>query len=107
MSGAQGAGPASPLDPVIHEALRLVIVSVLNECASADFNFLLGAAGLTRGNLSTHMAKLIAAGYVDETKQFVDRKQNTQYRLNDAGRAAFAAYRRAWLELTSGRGNGG
>ena len=52
-----------PLDPLIHEASRLMIVSVLNECESADFNFLLGATRLTRGNLS---AELYPAGLAGE-----------------------------------------
>jgi DNA-binding MarR family transcriptional regulator len=96
-----------PLDPMIHEASRLVIVSVLNECESADFNFLLGTTGLTRGNLSAHMAKLVAAGYVEETKQFVNRRQLTQYRLSTAGRAAYTKYRADWINLTNGSGRRG
>jgi hypothetical protein len=81
-----------------------MIVSVLNECELADFNFMLGTTGLTRGNLSTHMAKLVAAGYVLETKQFVNRKQLTQYRLNAAGREAYKKYRANWMNLTNGSG---
>ncbi|HEY1064669.1 MAG TPA: transcriptional regulator [Pirellulales bacterium] len=100
--GGAKAGGDGPLDPLIHEASRLVIVAVLSECESADFNFLLGATSLTRGNLSTHMAKLLAAGYASETKQFIDRKQNTQYRLTDAGRTAYIRYRQAWHALTGG-----
>ncbi len=90
------------LDPVIHEAARLSIVSVLNECGEASFNFVLGTTGLTRGNLSAHAAKLIAAGYVEERKRIVDRKALTEYRLTEAGRAAFARYRADWDRLTSG-----
>jgi len=91
-----------PLDPVIHEASRLAIVSVLNECGSASFSFVIGATGLTRGNLSAHASKLIAAGYVEEEKRIVDRKPLTEYRLTDAGRTAFSHYRANWLRLTSG-----
>jgi DNA-binding HxlR family transcriptional regulator len=91
---------AGGLDPLIHESSRLVIVSVLTECQVADFNFLLGTTGLTRGNLSTHMARLVSAGYVEETKEFVDRKPHTEYRLTAAGRAAFKRYRQAWARLT-------
>ena len=96
------AGADSGLDPLIHEAARLVIVSVLNECQVADFNFLLGTTGLTRGNLSVHMARLVAAGYVEEAKEFVDRKPHTEYRLTPAGRGAFKRYRKAWGQLTGG-----
>ena len=90
------------LDPVIHEAGRLAIVSVLNECGAASFSFVLGATGFTRGNLSAHAAKLASAGYLEETKRIVDRKLLTEYRLTDAGRKAFADYRREWARLTSG-----
>ncbi len=92
------------LDPVIHEPGRLAIISVLNECGSASFNFVLGATRLTRGNLSTHASRLIAAGYVEEDKRIVDRKLFTEYRLTDMGRKAFARYRGDWLRLTSGIG---
>jgi DNA-binding transcriptional ArsR family regulator len=90
------------IDPLIHEAARLVIVSVLNECKVANFNFLLATTGLTRGNLSTHMRKLVEGAYVEETKEIVDRKLRTEYRLAKAGRRAFIDYRRAWLEITNG-----
>ncbi len=91
------------LDPMIHEAARLAIVSVLNECGSASFNFVLGTTGLTRGNLSAHAAKLVASGYVEESKRIVERKLLTEYRLTDAGRKAFQRYRAEWERLTSGR----
>jgi DNA-binding MarR family transcriptional regulator len=102
MSRRGPAGSNGPLDPLIHETSRLVIVCVLSECESADFNFLLGTTGLTRGNLSAHMAKLVSAGYAEETKQFVNRKQLTQYRLSPAGRAAYTKYREDWINLTKG-----
>ena len=91
------------LDPVIHEAARLAIVSVLSECGSASFNFVLGTTGLTRGNLSAHAARLVAAGYVEESKRIVDRKLLTEYRLTAAGREAFDHYRTVWTRLTSGK----
>jgi DNA-binding MarR family transcriptional regulator len=94
----------SVLDPLIHEVARLVIVSVLNECGEASFNFVLGATGLTRGNLSAHMARLIAAGYVEENKQIIERKLRTEYRLTPVGRKAFAKYRVEWARLTTGNG---
>jgi DNA-binding MarR family transcriptional regulator len=89
------------LDPLIHEAARLAIVAVLNECGTASFGFVLGATGLTRGNLSAHAAKLVSGGYVYESKRIVDRKPVTEYRLTDAGRAAFDRYREAWARLTT------
>ena len=91
------------LDPLIHEAARLAIVAVLNECGAASFNFVLGATGLTRGNLSAHMVRLVSAGYVEENKQIVDRKMLTEYRLSSVGRKAFAKYRAEWTKLTTGQ----
>jgi len=91
------------LDPVIHEASRLRLAAVLNECEAADFNFLLGVTGFTRGRLSSHMAKLTAAGYVAERKEFVGRMPHTEYRLTKAGRDAYAQYLRDWKKLTRPR----
>lgn len=98
------SSPAEPqLDPLIHEAARLQLMVVLNECAVADFNFLLRATGLTRGNLSVHMAKLVVAGYVEERKEFVNRLPHTEYRMTARGKGAFRQYVAAWERLTRGR----
>ncbi len=94
--------PPVVLDPMIHEAARLAIVSVLNECGAASFTFVLGTTGLTRGNLSAHVAKLVNAEYVEESKHIVDRKLLTEYRLTTVGREAFNRYRAEWARLTSG-----
>lgn len=90
------------LDPLIHESNRLKIISGLVECEVADFGFLVNAAALTRGNLSSHMAKLVQAGYIDEKKDFVDRKPHTEYRLTAKGRDAYAKYRKQWRSITGG-----
>ena len=82
------------LDRVIHEPARLAIVAVL-ATAEADFRYLESVLGLSKGTLSTHMAKLADAGYVEVTKQFLAQRPNTSYRLTDRGRAAFDAYRAA------------
>jgi DNA-binding transcriptional ArsR family regulator len=95
-----GSGEAVHLDPLIHEAARLRLVSLLSECDSADFTFLLAATGLTRGNLSTHLSKLVAAAYVDERKEFAERKPRSSYRLTKAGRNAYARYLADWRRLT-------
>lgn len=103
MASVEKDGKNGSLDPLIHEASRLVIVSVLQEVEWVDFNFLLSSSGLTKGNLSTHIAKLVAAGYVEESKEFVDRKPRTSYRLTKNGRDAFRRYRAAWQRLIGGR----
>jgi DNA-binding MarR family transcriptional regulator len=91
---------STTLDLLIHEAARLKVVAVLNEAESADFNYLLSVTGLTRGNLSTHMAKLVKGGYVEEHKEFVERKPHTDYILTAAGKKAYRQYLKAWRNLT-------
>ena len=87
------------LNKLIHEPGRLAIMSFLMVVEEADFIFLLDQTGLTRGNLSSHMAKLEKAGYVEIDKEFVDKVPRTTYRLAPEGRAAFLAYR--WELLDS------
>jgi DNA-binding MarR family transcriptional regulator len=81
------------LDRVIHEPARLTILAVLYVVESADFLFLLKQTGLTRGNLSSHLSKLEAAGYVHIEKMFVDKIPRTLMHLTDEGKAAFESYR--------------
>ncbi len=86
------------LDRTIHEPARLAIVSILSVLDRADFLFLLGETGLTKGNLNAHMARLEEAGYVAVEKTYRGKIPQTIYRLSDAGRSAFAAYRRQLRE---------
>ena len=80
------------LDRVIHEPVRLCIAMVLSGLEEADFNFLLSALDLSRGNLSSHMAKLEEAGYVEIDKRFLGKLPRTTYRLTGAGRTALDDY---------------
>jgi DNA-binding MarR family transcriptional regulator len=59
----------------------------------ADFLFLMKQTGLTFGNLSSHMTRLEAAGYIKVDKEFRDKKPNTRLSLTDAGRRAFEDYK--------------
>jgi DNA-binding transcriptional ArsR family regulator len=68
-----GAEELAKVDPVIHAPARLAIVTVLAMAGGADFVFLQKHTGLTRGNLSSHLAKLESAGYVATEKKFVQR----------------------------------
>jgi DNA-binding MarR family transcriptional regulator len=61
---------------------------------SADFLFLQRQTGLTFGNISAHMSKLEAAGYIKVVKEFVARRPHTVLVLTDKGRAAFDEYRK-------------
>ena len=87
-----GAGSAVGLDRLIHERVRLAIVSALAVHDDLSFNDLKAALGITDGNLSVHARKLEDAGYIACTKSFEGRMPRTQYRLTDAGRAALARY---------------
>lgn len=61
---------------------------------SADFLFLQNQTGMTPGNLSAHLSKLEDAGYVEITKEFLDRKPHTALALTKKGRDAFKQYRK-------------
>lgn len=85
-------GAAGALDNVIHERLRLGIVSALAVNESLTFNDLKKALGATDGNLSVHARKLEDAGYVACEKKFEGRMPRTEYRLSPKGRAALESY---------------
>ena len=92
---------AEELDRVIHEPARLRIMTLLSGVADADFNFLLSALGLTKGNLSTHAERLERAGYVEIVKSFQGKVPHTRYRLTSEGRRALGGY---WAMLDGIRG---
>lgn len=83
------------VDPMIHEPARLIVVALLAGAKEADFLFLQRESGLTKGNLSSHLAKLEAAEYVEIEKTFRGRIPMTIARLTAKGRKAFEAYRKA------------
>ena len=88
------SGPAS-LDRVIHERVRLDIVSALAVHESLSFTRLRDLVGATDGNLSVHARRLEDVGYVSCTKTLEGRTPRTIFRLTPAGRVALARYRRA------------
>jgi DNA-binding MarR family transcriptional regulator len=90
--GSGNLQPLADIDRIIHEPARLMILALLYVVESGDFTFLMRQTGLTWGNLSSHMSKLEAAGYIEVEKEFVDRKPRTMLRLTDEGRAAFQEY---------------
>ena len=87
------------LDKIMHAPARLAIVRQLMAVDEADATWLHGQTGLSWGNLATHARKLEDAGYVQVTKEFVERKPRTLFRLTAEGRAAYEEYRRRILEL--------
>ncbi len=82
-----------PVDRMIHEPARYLIMATLYVVDSADFLFLERQTGLTKGNLSSHLSKLESAGYLRIKKEFVDKKPHTMLSLTKEGRKAFEAYR--------------
>ena len=80
------------LDRIIHERMRLGIVSALAVNDSLTFNELKKLLQTTDGNLSVHARRLEEAAYVDCAKSFEGRVPRTEYRLTPAGRKAFERY---------------
>ena len=89
----RGADRAVPdLDRLIHERMRLGIVSALAVNESLTFNELKRLLNTTDGNLSVHARRLEEAGYVTCAKSFDGRTPKTEYRLTAAGRRALERY---------------
>ena len=88
---APDAGPLA-FDRLIHERLRLGIVSALAVNASLTFNDLKQLLDTTDGNLSVHARKLEEADYVTCTKSFQGRVPKTEYRITPTGRRALERY---------------
>ena len=84
-------GPLA-LDRLIHERMRLGIVSALAVNDSLTFNDLKTLMKTTDGNLSVHARKLEEAQYISCTKSFAGRVPKTEYRLTTAGRRALERY---------------
>jgi DNA-binding HxlR family transcriptional regulator len=80
------------LDRLIHERLRLGILSALSVNESLTFNELKKLLDTTDGNLSVHARKLEEAGYIGCTKSFEGRMPRTDYRLAAAGKRALERY---------------
>ena len=83
---------ALALDRLIHERLRLGIVSALAVNEALTFNELKRLMQTTDGNLSVHARKLEDAGYVTCTKSFEGRMPKTEYSLTGAGKRALERY---------------
>jgi DNA-binding MarR family transcriptional regulator len=102
-----GAASGDELDRVVHERVRLGIVSALAVQEPLSFNDLKQLLGVTDGNLSMHARKLEDAGYIVCEKSFRQRTPHTEYRLSAAGRAAlerYLAHMEALIRATRGDG---
>src|SRR6185312_5888284 len=89
---APAAGGAQQLDRLVHERLRLGILSALSVNETLTFNDLKKLLDTTDGNLSVHARKLEEAAYISCQKLFEGRIPKTQYKLTTAGRKALERY---------------
>ena len=80
------------LDPIIHQPVRTQLFACLCSKESVTFSYLKGLLNLSDGNLTTHMRKIIDAGYVKVKKEFINNRPRTTYALTDEGRKAFDSY---------------
>ena len=92
--GGHGGAPhsAHEIDRMIHERLRLGIISALAGNDSVTFKELKHTVKTTDGNLSVHARKLEDAGYINCSKTFEGRTPKTEYSLTPAGRRALEHY---------------
>ena len=89
---AKQKSAAPNLDRLIHERLRLGIISALAANESLTFSDLKNLMNTTDGNLSVHARKLEEAGYISCSKYFEGRLPKTEYKLTAAGRHALENY---------------
>lgn len=94
LRGERGGAAPVPLelDRLIHERMRLALVSALAVNETLSFNELKRLLDTTDGNLSVHARKLEDAHYIVCTKTFAGRVPRTEYRLSAAGRRALERY---------------
>jgi DNA-binding MarR family transcriptional regulator len=81
-----------PFDRLVHERMRLGILSALAVSSPLSFTELKTSLRTTDGNLSVHARRLEEAGYIRCTKRFEDRLPKTEFRLTDVGRQALESY---------------
>lgn len=92
----------APLDPLLHNQLRLAIMSTLMAVEEGDFNFLLEKTGATRGNLSVQIGKLSEAGYISVAKGFKNNYPHTVCAVTYQGIKAFEGYVASLKEYLGG-----
>jgi DNA-binding transcriptional ArsR family regulator len=92
VAGDEAPRTSIALDRLIHERMRLAIVSALAVNEALSFIELRDLIGATDGNLSVHARKLEEGGYVDCQKSFEGRVPRTDYRLTRLGREALERY---------------
>ena|SRR5437870_4949716 len=88
------------IDRLIHEPARLMILTALTACHAADYLYLQSVTGLSPGNLSQHLAKLEAAGFITIEKMFVKKRPRTEVQITTNGQEAIDEH---WRRLDEAR----
>lgn len=89
MSTAKG----QDIDRIVHEPARLLILTILSAVTDAEFKYLQNATELSKGNLSSHLSKLEAAGYIEQTKSFRGKVPVTTVVITKQGLKSLKQYR--------------
>ncbi len=80
------------LDPLLHQPLRLAIMSLLANVVSAEFTYIKSKTGATAGNLSVQIDKLHQANYLEVKKDFKARRPRTTCTISPKGKQALTEY---------------
>jgi DNA-binding MarR family transcriptional regulator len=80
------------IDQIVHNPARLMIILLLSKQDSLDYLELMELTSLTSGNITTHLAKLAAGGYIRIKKSFKGKKPHTKLVLTEAGRCAYSKW---------------
>src|SRR4051794_20236619 len=86
----------TPLDRLVHEPARLIILTALASCRCCDFRFMQSVTHLSKGNLSNHLQKLEEGQLVEIIKGYRGRVPRTTLRISAKGRSAIE---RHWKQL--------
>ena len=89
------------INKTIHEPARLKILVYLSMVDNCDFVYLMYKTKLSKGNLSSHLSKLEAAGFIDIKKEFVEKIPRTLTSITDSGKEAFSKYKMNMMKLLS------
>jgi DNA-binding MarR family transcriptional regulator len=92
------------LDPIIHQPVRTLVFACLASRETVSFSYLKKTLKITDGNLTTHMKKIIDAGYAVMRKEFINNRPKTTYSLTMKGRRAFNDYLKRLLEIVNREG---
>ena len=82
----------SKLNKILHQELRLAIISYLSDFEWVNFNQLLEVTEATKGNLSAQVSKLQDAGYIEVKKSFKNNYPLTEYKITSTGRKELEQY---------------